>query len=218
MKVSTDACIQGAWTPLPPRCRRVLDVGAGTALLSLMLAQRAPDASVVGLENDPEAAEQAAENAASSPFASRVEIVQCNALEWQSDEAFDLVICNPPFFKNALKGPDARRNHARHIAAMHADNLVALSLARMSKDGLASFLWPADRHEEFAAEAANAGLMLHRKLEICHRPGAKVNRVVGLFGRAVPERVVTERLFILGDDEQYSPSFRCLMQPFYLAF
>src|ERR1700739_4799939 len=82
MKVTTDACIQGAWTPLRPGIRRALDVGAGTGLLSLMLAQRNPDIIIDAIEADPAAAAQAAENAASSTWRDRVNIICADARDY----------------------------------------------------------------------------------------------------------------------------------------
>lgn len=217
MKVSTDACIQGAWTPVPPVCRSILDIGAGTGLLSLMLAQRAPNAEILALENDRAAAGQAAENAAASPFARRIQILNADASAWSSIARFDLIICNPPFFKNSLQGPDARRNQARHVSSLDAACLVRLALAQLAPEGQASFLWPAEAHEAFASEAEQAGLLLQRQLRICHRAGSRVGRVVGIFGRKTPAAVATETLVIKDGSDAYTEDFRELLRDFYLA-
>ena len=183
MKVSTDACIQGAWTPLPTICRKVLDLGAGTGLLSLMIAQRAKEAEIVVLEIEADAVAQATENIVASPYASRVRAVHADATQWECSDSFDLIICNPPFFKNALHGPDPQRNQARHIAGLDAACLVQLVLEWLSQEGLASFLWPPEMYHEFVKLAGEKGLYLQRQLSICHRAGGRVGRMIGIFGR-----------------------------------
>jgi tRNA1Val (adenine37-N6)-methyltransferase len=217
MKVSTDACIQAAWTPIPPYCRSILDVGAGTGLLSLMLAQRAPNVEILALENDAAAAQQAAENAGASPFAARVEVVHADASAWSCGERFDLIICNPPFFKNSLQGPDARRNQARHMSSLDAACLIRLTLAQLAPEGLASFLWPEEVHEAFAEEAQQAGVFLLKELRICHRAGSRVGRVAGIFGRNKPLDVALKTLFIKDSSDGYTEDFRDLLRDFYLA-
>ena len=101
MKVSTDACILGAWAPLPAS-GSVLDVGAGTGLLSLMIAQREESLQIDGLEIDDDAAKQATENVAASPWADRVSILNADARSFHPSHRYDLIISNPPFFINSL--------------------------------------------------------------------------------------------------------------------
>src|SRR5437763_1278410 len=96
MKVSTSACIQGAWTPIPDNAGSALDVGTGTGLLSLMLAQRAPQLSIDSIEIDAIAAAQANENVHQSPFADHIHLMQCDAKEYNPEKKYDLIICNPP--------------------------------------------------------------------------------------------------------------------------
>lgn len=216
MKVSTDACIQGAWTPIPPVCKHVLDIGAGTGLLCLMLAQRAPDAQILGLENHPEAAAQAMENRNASSFAHRLQILQQDASAWAAQPIFDLIVCNPPFFKSSLLGPDTSRNAARHIHSLDAPCLIRLSLELLTPDGRASFLWPTELHEQFAHTARQSGLYLQRELRIAHRPAGQPTRVVGLFGRTRPESIGSEMLQIRDERENYSEAFQQLLRPYYL--
>lgn len=100
MKVGTDGVLLGAWAP---GGKRILDVGSGTGLISLMMAQRFPEAQVLGIDMDGEACEEAAENVAASPFADRVEIECCRLQDYHSAESFDAIVSNPPFFLNSLK-------------------------------------------------------------------------------------------------------------------
>ena len=107
MKVGTDGVLLGAWAP---GGKRILDVGSGTGLISLMMAQRFPEAQVLGIDMDGEACEEAAENVAACPFADRVEIECCRLQDYHSAESFDAIVSNPPFFLNSLKNPDSKRS------------------------------------------------------------------------------------------------------------
>ncbi len=217
MKVSTDACIQGAWTPVNASMRRVLDIGAGTGLLSLMIAQRIPSAHIDALELDADAAAQATENVAASPFAERIRIIHADAATWEAPEPYDLIISNPPFFSNALLGPDAARNAARHTAMLDADALITLTRRLLAPGGLASFLWPLQEHRLFSDKAQAAGLFLHQELCIRHRAGANVARVVSVWAWQPAGEVVKETLVIKDGSDAYTQQFAALLSPFYLA-
>jgi tRNA1Val (adenine37-N6)-methyltransferase len=216
MKVSTDACIQGAWTPLRSDITSVLDIGTGTALLSLMIAQRLPKAWIDAIELNEAAAEQAEENVASSRFGDRIRIIKDNAATWKGTRQYDLIICNPPFFKSGLLGPDIDRNAARHIDSLDAGTLTQIVLDHLACQGVASFLWPAKEFEAFKAAASDAGLYLVRQLNVRHRPGGAVTRIVGLWQKT-PGSFTQEELIIKKSSEDYSDEFVDLLRPFYLS-
>ena len=115
MKVGTDGVLLGAWAE--GGCT-ILDIGTGTGLVALMMAQRFEDAQVVGIDIDPDASEQARENVAASPFASRISILHTSLQAFSTERKFDAIVSNPPYFEHSLKNPDAAR-----AAARHADSL-----------------------------------------------------------------------------------------------
>ena len=102
MKVGTDGCLLGSWADVS-QCKRILDIGTGSGLVAIMCAQRS-SAAIIGDEIDSEAAAQAAENVAHSPWSNRIEIINCDALEYSSAEPFDAIVSNPPFFSSSLNG------------------------------------------------------------------------------------------------------------------
>lgn len=216
MKVSTDACIQGAWTPVPDGTTRILDIGAGTGLLSLMLAQRSANAHIVAIESDAGAAMQAAANFSASPFANRLLLAFQDATQWIGDAPYDLIICNPPFFRNNLKGPDEVRNAARHAALLHPSSLCALFRKHLAESGTASVMWPEAEHGIFIAEAAKARLHMHRSLLIRDRAGTRINRIISTWARHRAIAVNAETLIIKEASGDYTPDFKRLLSPFYL--
>lgn len=216
MKVSTDACIQGAWTPVHAAMKHALDIGAGTGLLSMMIAQRLPGAQIDALELNESAALQAVENIAASTFASRIRVVQTDAADWLAPRSYDLIICNPPFFKNNLTGPDAARNAARHTATLNPQSLVNMLRQNLSADGIASVMWPPAGHELFASLATAAGFSIQATLSVCDKADSRVTRVIGIYSRQACTRPVTEELIIKSGNGNYTQAFIDLLSPFYL--
>ncbi len=216
MKVSTDACILGAWTPVPSGAARVLDIGAGTGLLSLMIAQRAPASRITGLERNDRAAAQGAENAAASPFSDRVQIIQADALAWEERHQYELIICNPPFFRHSLLGPDKARNAARHSGELNPESLAAIIRRHLMPDGTASVIWPAIEFGLFREAAEGEGLQMQHELSIRDRPDGRINRIAGIFGSR-QSACRREALSIRNNDGSYTSDFVRLLSPFYLA-
>lgn len=155
MKVGTDGVLLGAWAQ---GGRRILDIGSGTGLISLMMAQRFPEAEVVGIDMDADACGQARENVMASPFRDRVEIECCrlqdfggtseaaealeNAEDLKSAGVFDAIVSNPPFFVDSLKNPDSKRTMARHTDSLPFRDLFAGVKRLLSDDGISLQLFP----------------------------------------------------------------------------
>ena len=126
MKVGTDGVLLGAWAPVD-QAHTALDVGTGTGLVALQLAQRNPHLRVTAVEIDAPAAAQAAENVAGSPWPDRIEVVCADFNDFQPDGRFDLIVSNPPYFVDALPCPDRQRNTARHAGGLNYDLLFRRS-------------------------------------------------------------------------------------------
>lgn len=177
MKVGTDGVLLGAWAE---GGQRILDIGSGSGLISLMMAQRFPEAQVWGIDIDPDACMQARENVAASPFADRVGIACCalqdlseehlvrgseELLEMKEGEGnlFDAIVSNPPFFVNGLKNPDSKRAMARHSDSLPFPVLMKGVRRWLSDEGVFSAIVPADVLESFVSEAYCSGLSLVRQ-------------------------------------------------------
>lgn len=216
MKVTTDACIQGAWTPLQPQTKRILDIGTGTGLLALMLAQRSETALIDAVEYDATAAEQAKENVSHSPWGKCI-TVQCNDIrDYVSQEKYDLIICNPPFFDNALLGPQDEKNRARHTIALSKEELAAAIVKHLIPEGRVSILLPVPEYRYWLSVAEEHDLFPQEKLLIRHRPGAEPKRIVAIMGRSNKGTTRELQLTIMQEDSTYTDQFNDLLRPFYL--
>ena len=136
MKVGTDGVLLGAWASVE-RARRILDIGTGTGLVALMLAQRSLlDAKIVALEIDEAAAGQARENVARSPWQERIEVVQADFKKYRSSDKFDVIVSNPPYFVDSLECPDRQRAAARHNDSLTYEELLEGVNRLLAADGL----------------------------------------------------------------------------------
>ncbi len=215
MKVTTDACIQGAWTPVLPIVKRVLDIGTGTGLLSLMLAQRSPDIIVDAIEFDKAATDQAAENISASPWSDRIKVVEADARDYVTEDKYDLIITNPPFFNNSLLGERENRNNARHTLSLTYTELLNAISANLSDDGYCSILLPHAEYIQWTELLSGSSFQEIERLSVSHAPNAPAKRVVGLFSKmgAVKKE---HALMIKGNDNCYTQAFIDLLSPFYL--
>lgn len=167
MKVGTDGVLLGAWAEIVPAEARVLDVGAGCGLISLMLAQRFPAARITALELDSAAAEQAQENVLASPFGSQIEVVRGDFCSHPFETPFDAVVSNPPFFEEDLLPPDAERASARHTAAgLTFEALVARSRELLCDGGSLQVIIPKTAQTRFHALCNQYGFTLVRATDV----------------------------------------------------
>lgn len=215
MKVSTDACIHGAWTPIEPQVKNVLDIGTGTGLLSLMLAQRGMNIHIDAIEIDAQAAMQAMDNFNASPWKERLNILHGDAKNYSYPKKYELIICNPPFFKNSLLGEDEKRNHARHALHFSLNGLMKVIDENNSDDGYASVLLPAAEQKEWMRILKEKGHFISRQLNIHPSKNKPANRIVTVSSRKAGF-IHTEELFIRKEDNEYDEEFSLLMQSFYL--
>ncbi|MFD2717400.1 tRNA1(Val) (adenine(37)-N6)-methyltransferase [Hymenobacter monticola] len=221
MKVSTDACLLGAAADLTG-ATRLLDIGTGTGLLALMAAQRHAAAEIEAVEIDAAAATQAAANAAVSPWAKRLKIYGMSLAQYAATQPqpFSHILCNPPFFRQSLRSPNAARTTARHEAAdtLSFEALAAFAAQFLQAEGLLTVLLPPLEMQDFEGEAAKLGLHPTSRLVVRHRPGSRPLRHITGFRKRVQAVVETE-LFIrtTGSETDYSPEFQALLAGFYLA-
>jgi len=216
MKVSTDACIQGAWTPIFDGVEHVLDIGTGTGLLSLMLAQRNPDILIDAIELDINAAQQAKYNSSASPWASRINVIQGDIRTHYFSTQYDLVICNPPFFVNSLLGDKPERNIARHTTSLTFPDLLDAFKQYLSADGYACVLLPLPEHQQWNTLLRQNDWYIGETLLVKPNPTAAPNRIISLCSRNPYPDAKQETLMIRNAANEYTQAFKDLLHAYYL--
>ncbi|BAO45100.1 tRNA1(Val) (adenine(37)-N6)-methyltransferase [Thiolapillus brandeum] len=217
MKVCTDATLFGAMAPVAGG-ERVLDIGTGTGLLSLMLAQRGI-ASVTAVELDSAAAAEAAFNFRSSPWSDRLQVLQADIRDYAETAvaAFDLVICNPPFFQDHSKSPDNARRLARHNDSLPPADLLTTVDGLLTPKGLFHLLLPMHAVESVVALAPSCGLNLRCRTNI--RGYARNKPKVAALVFAREEGMLLQRtLTIYREERIYSPDSQYYLSDLLLRF
>jgi len=207
MKVGTDGCLLGAWAH---GGQRILDVGTGTGVISLMMAQRFPQAVVTALDIDADAVSQARQNVVDSSFNCQITLHETDYLSFSGDAPYDAIVSNPPFFVQSLPSPDEQRTLARHTTSLTYEALMQQSFRLLADDGELSVIVPFDCRSRMESAAALAGFQLSRVCAVRTTPIKPPRR----FLLAFRKRLVTsfdQSELIIG-----SSQFIQLLQDFYI--
>lgn len=173
MKVGTDGTLLGAWAH---GGRRILDIGTGTGLISLMMAQRNPEAVITAVDIDPDACLQARANVAVSPFAHQIIVVETDISSFRSMEKYDAIVSNPPYFHHSLTCPDEQRTLARHTAALSFTQLMNAADRLLTDNGVFSLVIPAECKALLESEAALLGFFKTRECSVKTTPRKQPRR------------------------------------------
>lgn len=207
MKVGTDSVLLGAWSSLPSE-GRILDIGCGTGILSLMAAQRT-GCSITAIEIDADATAQAACNIQASKWSNRIEIICGDIKTYTPQEPFQAIICNPPYFQDSLRAPLAARAGARQGVNLSFDSLLQAASRLLSQNGEMFVVLPCDALQLFLKTAALNGLHQHALCYVSTAPGKQPKRVLVSLMRHCTPLPATE--LVMG-----SPAQIALTNEFYL--
>jgi tRNA1Val (adenine37-N6)-methyltransferase len=219
MKIGTDSVLLGAWTPCGNESR-ILDIGTGSGILALMMAQRNLNIPIDAVELESEAAALAYENVKLSPWFRQIRVFNTSiqAFRLQTSHRYSLIICNPPFFTNSLKAPDKIRNMARHNDTLPVVELLEITSELLSEKGKAAFIIPADAFENWSTIAAkyflHPILVTRLKSSINHQP----HRVMAVFLKNGEAEIFQTEICIYSSKNIYSDAYRELTKEFYLNF
>ncbi len=216
-KVGTDGVLLGAWADVTG-VDSVLDVGTGTGLLSLMIAQRSM-AEITAIEIDHSSCEQALVNIRESPWQERIKVEHKSLQDFAADRQFDMVISNPPFFQNSMTPADKGRMHSRHNTLLSPKELVTYSKLFLKPEGKLCLIFPVDEGRILINLCSDAGLSLHRLMRIKPTPSLPAKRYLMEFRPYPAESVAEEEITIeRGKRHDYSDEYRELCKDFYLDF
>lgn len=166
MKVGTDGVLLGTWAHAGNNTSKILDIGTGCGLISIIMAQRNPYAEIHGIEIDSGAVEEATENVSASPWYNRIKIIQSDILKYDTEKKYDIIVSNPPFFANSLISPDGARTLARHCASLPLDKLFESVSKLLEVEGKFSFIFPADRITEIESSIESHNMKLTRMCKV----------------------------------------------------
>lgn len=209
MKVGTDGVLLGAWADVEGD-RRILDLGTGSGLIALMLAQRNAEAEIVALDIDEDATIQAQHNFSLSPWRKRLSVVNSNITDYNSERKFTHIVSNPPYFVDSLHSPNAARTAARHSSSLPFSDIVLAAERLLEWGGRLSVILPSDVAALFRREAFER-LWLSRQLDIVTKPGDEPRRTMMEFVLCTEPRMPRCDTMLMGSEEAIR-----LTQDFYL--
>ncbi len=215
MKVGTDGVLLGAWVHVLGE--NVLDVGTGTGLISLMMAQRNDKVAIDAIDIDGDAVSQAKDNIDNSPFGNRIKCWNASLQEFSSkvEKRYDVIVSNPPFFVQSLKSPNKERSLARHTDSLPIEDLIGLSASLLSQAGRISFIYPYDYKAELMKLAEEHNLSVSRITNVLPTLDSAPKRI--LLELAKEKVLPTENDLVIEKERHvYSEGFTSLLKDFYL--
>lgn len=221
MKVGTDGILLGAWAKaIKEKYPRILDLGTGSGLVAIMLAQRYPQAKIIGIELDPKAAQQAKANVNACPWQKNIHIIEQSIAQFttthQSLCQFDLIVANPPYFEQGIACSSPTRGLARYQQQSHFAWLT-MAQSCLSPQGKICFVLPFHAAIQLKTQAKQTALYCIEQCEIITKIGKSPHRMLLSFAQQASP-LNQERLIIYDQNNQYTDEFKQLTKDFYLKF
>lgn len=219
MKVGTDGVLLGAWAK---GGTRILDIGTGTGLIALMMAQRFPSAKIDAIEIDKDAYKDALFNVSQSPFSNRINIINSSVQDYkpynemQEDGLYEAIVCNPPYFINSLKNPLQQRTTARHTDTLSHQELIYHSKRLLKANGTLSVIIPYDNKDILEAEAIFNGLSILKITNIKTKSSKPAKRCLIEFGKDTTAAYKIEEQVLNDDNGVRTMWYQNLTQAFYI--
>lgn len=221
MKVGTDAVLLGAWVKTYG-VRKALDIGTGTGVIALMLAQKS-GAHIDAIDIDLAAATEAKENARNCPWNERIHVQNISLQDFAkiTDEQYDLIVSNPPYFVDSLLSSEANRTAARHTVLLPFEDLITGARKLLNKEGKLYVILPVREGEQFVQLAASHGLYLRRIMRVKSTPDKIEKRWLMQFGfQSKPQ--ISDSMLVMEKDPQvrhsYTDEYKELTKEYYLQF
>lgn len=219
MKIGTDAVLLGSWVPCLGETR-ILDIGTGSGILALMMAQRNLDIPVDAVELNRKASQLAVQNAKLSPWQNQIQIFNNSIQDFSGFcyQKYSLALCNPPFFTNSLKSADTERNLARHTDTLPAADLFRTISKLLTPEGKACIIIPTKEFNQWVVEAAKQNLFPDKITFVKSFSYSNSHRVLACFRSFGTEKPTSDELNIYSTPNKFSAEYRELTSAFYLHF
>lgn len=217
MKVGTDGVLLGAWAMMEG-AKTLLDIGTGSGLIALMLAQRYPALNIEAIEIDEQAARQANENFSKSPWGGRLTALHCPLCDFtgQGAQTFDAIVSNPPFFLQSLPSPDRQRTTARHASLLTPESLLHDSSQLLSANGSLHLILPVAEGETLIETAMDYQLYCHRATYVYPKPQSAPKRLLMTLKKTTDALQQDTLTIETGTRHQYTEEYIHLTHEFYL--
>ena len=217
MKTGTDGTLLGAWANVDA-CRSILDIGTGTGLIALMLAQRNNNAQIDGIDIDSNACLQASENVSTSPFAKQIQIYCASFQDFakESDRQYDLIISNPPYFSQSLRCPDPQRHLARHNDKLSYTDLIQFSRPLLSSGGRIALILPFQQKKHIMELAETHQLYCIRHTTVYPAAHIPPKRLLIEFSCLFPSVCEATNLILKDNLHKNTQAYQNLTRAFYL--
>lgn len=218
MKVGTDAVLLGAWVTCD-QSRNILDIGCGSGILSLMMAQRC-NATFLGIDIDRDSVEEATFNFSASQWSGKMQAIHTDLASFShnTQDTFDLIVSNPPFFTDAVKATHHRRNLARHTDSLSFDDMIRSVCKLLSAEGIFCLVLPFHESKVFVDLAGVYGLAVSQRLTIIPVEDKAPNRVNLALTRNAPAVVDEQQLTVRKINGEFSSAYFQLLSDYYLGF
>lgn len=217
MKVGTDGVLLGAWVNIRDQFRNVLDIGTGSGLIALMLAQRNTNIDIDAIDIDQGAINQSLFNISNSPYKDRIKCLlkDLNSFAKDCDKKYDLIVSNPPFFINSLKSPNDKRSIARHTDSLQIEDLIEKASSLLTEDGCFSLIFPFEQKEQLLNIGDKYKLHPQRITNVYPTPTSQPKRVLIEYSKKNIYRE-ENNLTIEIERHKYSEEFCALAKDFYI--
>ena len=218
MKIGTDGVLLGAWAPIENNPFSILDIGAGTGVIALMLAQRSSAEQIDALEIDEEAYEQSVDNFENSPWSDRLFCFHAGLDEFveEPEDEYDLIVSNPPFYTDDYKSDNEQRDLARFADAMPFEDLIEAADLLLSENGVLAVIIPVKEEENFLALAKEYELYPLKITKVKGTTTTEIKRSLLAFSRYEKIDFPIDELIIETSRHQYTPEYIELTKEFYL--
>ena len=222
MKVTTDGCLFGAWVAeevksQKSKVKNILDIGTGTGLLSLMIAQKNPEAGVLAIEIDEAAKEQARENVDASSWKEQIDIIEGDVKTSPFPEKFDIIISNPPFYEKEIKSETGNKNVAHHSENLTLEELLSVIRNSLNKDGSFFLLLPYKRNQEIKKLFKDHDLSISKILFIRQSVNHDYFRIFINGDLRIKEKETEfDEMSIWDEEQRYTDEFVRLLKDYYL--
>ena len=218
MKIGTDGILIGAWVNVSKKFK-ALDIGSGTGIISIMLCQRNLNLELDSIEISPSAIIDAKINIENCNWSNRIKLFQQDLKDFHPDSNYDLIVSNPPYFKESLKPSDSERLKARHQNDLKLEDILKFSKQNLTKDGSLNLILPFEQKSEAVEFAKKYGLNSIRECAVYPKPNKAPHRILIEFSRNENKQIIKESLVIEKDGRHnYSEGYKKLTREFYTIF